>query len=76
MIISMSRSTWAWTSKLVLQHIARSLNDYICVQIYMDVDCSDITYDTPPSPTILQAVEKATQRLNATEGLIVSLHLW
>merc|ERR1719204_156174 len=37
-------------------------------QIYMDVDCSDITYDTPPSPTILQAVEKATQRLNATEA--------
>merc|ERR1719365_424336 len=28
-------------------------------QIYMDVDCSAITYDTPPSPTILEAVEKA-----------------
>ena len=37
-------------------------------QIYMDVDCSDITYDTPPSPTILEAVEKAKLRLNATEG--------
>jgi len=37
-------------------------------QIYMDVDCSDITYDTPPSPTILKAVEKAKQRLNATEA--------
>merc|ERR1719391_269036 len=37
-------------------------------QIYMDVDCSDITYDTPPSPTILEAVEKAKQRLNATEA--------
>ena len=34
----------------------------------MDVDCSDITYETPPSPTILAAVEKAKQRLNATEG--------
>ena len=42
----------------------------------MDVDCSDITYDTPPSPTILQAVERATQRLNATEGLIISLQLF
>ena len=38
------------------------------LKIYMDVDCSDITYDTPPSPTILKAVEKAKQRLNATEG--------
>merc|ERR1719495_1691007 len=37
-------------------------------QIYMDVDCTDITYDTPPSPTILEAVEKAKQRLNATEA--------
>ena len=55
--------------------IARCL-DHIRLQIYMDVDCSDITYDTPPSPTILQAVEKATQRLNATEGLIISLPLF
>merc|ERR1712192_348468 len=37
-------------------------------QIYMDVDCSDITYDTPPSQTILTAVEKAKERLNATEA--------
>jgi len=37
-------------------------------QFYNNVDCSDITYDTPPSPTILEAVEKAKQRLNATEA--------
>ena len=45
-------------------------------QIYMDVDCSDITYDTPPSPTILEAVEKAKQRLNATEGSAESSDLY
>jgi len=28
-------------------------------QIYMDVDCSRITYETPPSPAILSAVERA-----------------
>merc|ERR1712142_559486 len=28
-------------------------------QIYMDVDCSRITYDTPPSASILSAVERA-----------------
>ena len=28
-------------------------------QIYLDVDCSSITYDTKPSTTILNAVEKA-----------------
>jgi len=37
-------------------------------EFYNNVDCSDITYDTPPSPTILEAVEKAKQRLNATEA--------
>ena len=35
------------------------------------MDCSDITYDTPPSATILEAVEKAKQRLNATEGDLI-----
>ena len=45
-------------------------------QIYMDVDCTDITYDTPPSPTILEAVEKAKQRLNATEGSAKSSDLY
>jgi len=28
-------------------------------QIYMDVDCSKITYETPPSSAVLSAVEKA-----------------
>ena len=42
----------------------------------MDVDCSDITYDTPPSQTILTAVEKAKERLNATEGFLWKFHTW
>jgi len=37
-------------------------------QFYNNVDCSDITYDTAASPTILRAVEKAQQRMNATEA--------
>ena len=41
------------------------------LKFYNNVDCSDITYDTPPSPTILEAVEKAKQRLNATEGDLI-----
>ena len=46
------------------------------LKFYNNVDCSDITYDTPPSATILEAVEKAKQRLNATEGdLMLSLEI-
>ena len=41
------------------------------LKFYNNVDCSDFTYDTPPSPIILEAVEKAKQRLNATEGDIL-----
>jgi len=32
-------------------------------QIYMDVDCSSITYDTKPSPVIMTAVEKAKKEM-------------
>merc|ERR1719158_1006778 len=32
-------------------------------QIFMDVDCSTITYETPPSSAVLSAVEKATAEL-------------
>jgi hypothetical protein len=34
----------------------------------MDVDCSDITYDTPPSTTVLAAVAKATKHAAAVES--------
>jgi len=50
-------------------------------QIYMDVDCSRITYDTPPSTAILGAVERAklagitqqTEPLGRTETMQESL---
>merc|ERR1719244_362231 len=32
-------------------------------QLYMDVDCSSITYDTEPSPVILEAVNKTLERI-------------
>merc|ERR1711974_504548 len=38
-------------------------------QIFLDVDCSSITYDTKPSTTILNAVDKAKKELElADEG--------
>lgn len=36
-------------------------------QLYLDVDCSKITYDTEPDPVILQAVQDTIKRLNSTE---------
>lgn len=32
-------------------------------QIYLDIDCSPITYDTPPSPYISSAVDRAQREL-------------
>merc|ERR1711970_1248487 len=32
-------------------------------QLYMDVDCSSITYDTEPSPVIMEAVNKTLERI-------------
>jgi hypothetical protein len=32
-------------------------------QLYLDVDCSDITYDTPPSPVVLQAVNITLEKV-------------
>ena len=32
-------------------------------QLYLDVDCSDITYESKPSQTVLNAVEKAKKEL-------------
>ena len=32
-------------------------------KIFMDVDCSAITYETPPSTAVLSAVEKAKAEL-------------
>lgn len=40
-------------------------------QMYIDVDCSSITYDTKPSPVILEAVNKTLERIaenNSTES--------
>ena len=34
----------------------------------MDVDCSAITYETPPSVAVLSAVEKAKAELAAVAG--------
>jgi len=39
--------------------------------MYIDVDCSSITYDTKPSPVILEAVNKTLERIaenNSTES--------
>merc|ERR1719369_361795 len=32
-------------------------------QLYMDVDCSSVTYDTKPSPAILEAVNKTLEKV-------------
>ena len=59
---------------IVVGQLIRYTNHYSpFLKFYNNVDCSDITYDTPPSPTILEAVEKAKQRLNATEGDLMML---
>jgi len=44
-------------------------------QLYMDVDCSDITYDTKASPVILEAVNKTLEKIaenNTTEVTTVA----
>lgn len=38
-------------------------------QLFLDVDCSTITYDTQPSTTIIKAVEKAEAELTEGEQL-------
>ena len=37
-------------------------------QFYMDVDCSSVTYDTPPSTAVLTAVKKAETEVDS--GLV------
>ena len=37
--------------------------NFFILKIFMDVDCSTITYETPPSSTVLSAVEKAKAEL-------------
>lgn len=39
--------------------------------MYLDMDCSAITYDTPPSPTILSAVDRAQAALASQDGQLV-----
>jgi len=36
-------------------------------QLYIDVDCSSITYDTEPSPVILEAVNKTLEKIDNTK---------
>ena len=36
---------------------------FLTLKIFMDVDCSTITYETPPSSAVLSAVEKAKAEL-------------
>ena len=36
---------------------------FMALKIFMDVDCSAITYETPPSTAVLSAVEKAKAEL-------------
>jgi len=45
-------------------------------QLYIDVDCSSITYDTKPSPVILEAVNKTLDKIaeaNKTETASVEI---
>jgi len=45
-------------------------------QMYIDVDCSSITYDTKPSPVILEAVNKTLEKIaesNKTETATAEL---
>ena len=38
-------------------------------QLYLDVDCSEITYESQPSKTVLDAVERAkTELIGADEN--------
>ena len=36
---------------------------FMALKIFIDVDCSAITYETPPSTAVLSAVEKAKAEL-------------
>ena len=36
-------------------------------QLFIDVDCSSITYDTKPSPVILEAVNKTLEKIDNTK---------
>ena len=36
-------------------------------QLFIDVDCSSITYDTKPSPAILEAVNKTLEKIDNTK---------
>lgn len=38
-------------------------------QFYMDVDCSQITYDTAPSQAVLSAVDRANAALAGNTAL-------
>lgn len=42
-------------------------------QIYLDVDCSSITYETKPSPIILKAVNKTLDKFDETDEIVTDV---
>merc|ERR1719186_1841083 len=44
-------------------------------QLYLDVDCTKFTYDTPPDPVILEAVKKTEKRIEAATENKANLNL-
>ena len=44
-------------------------------QLYLDVDCSDYSYTTPPSPAILRLVDSAMERLD-TRSIVIPFWEW
>ena len=50
-------------------------NNNVCMsgcQLYLDVDCSKITYDTPPSPTVLAAVNSTLEKIEQLNSTATS----
>ena len=44
-------------------------------QLHLDVDCSDYSYTTPPSPAILRLVDSAMERLD-TRSIVIPFWEW
>ena len=48
---------------LIFKYYEYPTTSFLTLKIFMDVDCSTITYETPPSSAVLSAVEKAKAEL-------------
>lgn len=68
MICPEDKLTTAGTAKCQCRTDMRWNSQESECQLYLDVDCSKITYDTPADPVILKAVEVTIARLNSTEN--------